>query len=681
MKKQYYGQLDTVRLLAMIAIICYHYFTHTVTAGFLGVDIFLILSGILMADHLEKRYMNQAEDGWLIRLFRRIKKLIWPMCVVMMCCLVAIVLFRRDLLVNILSSVWSGLLFVSNWHQIIAGGSYFANFLHPDIFAHLWYIAVYLQLIVLIELFYRFLRRFFSKPQTVGWFFFGLSVASALLMAILFTPGQDPTRVYYGTDTRFFSFGLGVASYLIISPTIAALRHDNQIHEERRKNGTVYADYNYRTGTVPVQENEKSEEKKSVQDYFHLVLQQGFLTWLVDIVAAIAILVCLFLIFNLTDSGTFTYYGGMFLFNIIAAVGLIALMQPNSWLGLLLQFPITANLGNQTFPVFLWYYPIFIIFYASVPNGNWFTSKPWLQILLIFALGFLTHQLLIEKRYQVPFFIREKGEPLRLFQEAQKLKDKSTSLPRKIIFGAMALGFVTAIGTVIAAPTDDTAQKETQKALEQQSKNAQMNSERAAQNKQQPGESVDQATIDGYYQALDTNQQYLLEFVSNGAKKHAYQFPVTFIGDSLTVGVSPAIYALYPHAIVSAQVGLQMYSVAPIVASLAQQGALQNNVVLNLGANGPFTASQFQQVDDAIGPGHKVYLINTHVNRQWHDQVNQFLAQKAKEQPDRFVLIDWDTYYQTHDHSTWLEPDGLHLNKEGSRYWIAFIGDELAKRN
>lgn len=678
MKKQYYGQLDTIRLLAMIAIICYHYFTHTVTAGFLGVDLFLILSGILMADHLEKRYTKQMDGQWLIRLFRRIKKLIWPMLVIVVFCVVGLLLFRRELLVNIRPSVWSGLLFVSNWRQIIAGGSYFANFLHPDIFAHLWYIAVYLQLIIFMEAFYRFIRRFFKTPQAVGWFFMGLSIISGLLMALLFTPGQDPTRVYYGTDTRFFSFGLGVACYLIISPTIAAFRHDNRVHEERRKDGTVYAYYDYNNQEMG--EPTADQSPKSVKSYFYAVLNKGFLTWIVDIIAEVAILICTFLMFNLTDSGTFTYYGGMFLFNIVAAIGLIALMQPNSWLGLLLQFPITANLGNQTFPVFLWYYPIFTIFYSSVPNGDGFTGMPWLQIAVIFVLGFATYQLLMQKRYTVPFFILEKGEPLRLFQEKEKLTAHTTPLPKKIIFGLLAIGFVTATGTVIAAPTDDTAQKETQKALEQQSKNAQLNSERAAVSQQsEPLTKVDQEAVNNYYQGLDQEQQYLLEFVSDDAKKHAYQFPVTFIGDSLTVGVSPAIYALYPQAIVSAQVGLQMYAVAPLIQSLAQQGALQENIVLNLGANGPFTESQFDQVDNALGANHKIYLVNTHVDRQWHDEVNQFLADKAKENPERFVLIDWDTYYKSQDHTTWLEPDGLHLNKEGSRHWIAFIGDELAK--
>ncbi|MDO4670720.1 MAG: acyltransferase family protein [Aerococcus sp.] len=669
MKRKYYGQLDAIRLIAMLAIICYHYFKHTITGGFLGVDLFLLMSGILLTSHLEQDYLSGRKVNWLIRFFKRISKLFWPMLAVILICLSVLVLFKLDLLTNLRSGVWSSLLFVANWQQILSGGSYFANFLHPSIVTHLWYLAVYAQLMLLVELFYAYCRRFFKNSRQTGLFFLGLSIVSAIIMALLFSPGQDPTRVYYGTDTRFFSFGLGAAAVLLLHPIPRLIR--------KRKRHLGSALREEKTPEMPMERGKMQRVTGAFQFLNH---------WVIDLLGVVTLGISGVLMFVLTDSSPLTYYGGIFLFNTLSAIGLVAIMQKKSWLGRLLNFKPLVWLGQRTYPMFLWYYPIYVLLYASLDSKSWIATHAPLQIGLIFILGILTHELLIERRLQIPLFIRPKGEPLRLFEGVRQLKDKATPTAGKIGFWiCMAITFMGMVAFAIA-PVDSQAKAEESAAKEQQAQNQEANAKRASENAalektQASAEKKDEKPTlsdegKAYYQGLDEASAQYVQGFKDEELAVAYQLPITFVGDSILVGTSDAVYSLFPHAIVSAHVGMQMYEATGVVQSLASQNQLYSNVVLELGANGPFTDAQFNQLLDAIGSDKHVYVINTHVDRQWHDQVNQALLAKAKNN-DKLTLIDWDTFYKENDHTTWMEPDGLHLNKEGAKHWMAFIGQQI----
>ena len=122
-----------------------------------------------------------------------------------------LLLFRQQLLVNIGINLTTSLLFVNNWQQILSGSSYFANMLHPSLTTHYWYIAVYMQFMVIWPLFFKVSRRFTKTKWQSGLVMLAAALLSGILMAIVFTPGEDPSRVYYGTDTRFFSIALGGA--------------------------------------------------------------------------------------------------------------------------------------------------------------------------------------------------------------------------------------------------------------------------------------------------------------------------------------------------------------------------------------------------------------------------------------------------------------------------------------
>ena len=86
MKKNYFTQFDTIRFLAMLGIILYHYLTHRVSGGFLGVDIFLVLSGYLVTSQMESKYKAGIQESYFKKTWGRIRKVWWPMVIITMVC-------------------------------------------------------------------------------------------------------------------------------------------------------------------------------------------------------------------------------------------------------------------------------------------------------------------------------------------------------------------------------------------------------------------------------------------------------------------------------------------------------------------------------------------------------------------------------------------------------------------
>jgi peptidoglycan/LPS O-acetylase OafA/YrhL len=122
-----------------------------------------------------------------------------------------------DTLQRLRWDAFAAISYVANWRFITSGGSYFAQFASPSLLQHVWSLAIeeqfYLVWPPVFLLMLRFTRG--SRAALLG-ITAGLAAASALLMAVLFAPGGDPSRVYYGTDTRAQSLLIGAALALVL---------------------------------------------------------------------------------------------------------------------------------------------------------------------------------------------------------------------------------------------------------------------------------------------------------------------------------------------------------------------------------------------------------------------------------------------------------------------------------
>jgi peptidoglycan/LPS O-acetylase OafA/YrhL len=213
---RYLPALDGLRALAVAAVIAYHLGLPWARGGYLGVDLFFVLSGYLITGLLLGEQARTGAIGLRAFYIRRARRLLPALLIV----LAAVVVYAAaggggfDQS-TLRGDVASALAYVANWRFVASGQGYFAQFTVPSPLRHMWSLAIEEQFYLLWPLallaLLRVTRRSRRSRGHVLAVVLGLVAGSAALMAALYHPGHDPSRVYYGTDTRGFELLIGAA--------------------------------------------------------------------------------------------------------------------------------------------------------------------------------------------------------------------------------------------------------------------------------------------------------------------------------------------------------------------------------------------------------------------------------------------------------------------------------------
>jgi peptidoglycan/LPS O-acetylase OafA/YrhL len=205
--------LDGLRAIAVAAVFLYHSRIDWMPGGFLGVDLFFVLSGYLITSLL----LAEWDAGTRIDLrrfwLRRARRLLPALVVVVLAALVLSAIFARDDLAHTRGDAVSALLYYTNWHEIIANRSYFNVMGRPSLLQHLWSLAVEEQFYVIWPLLLVPGLVLLGRKR-LPYVVVGGIAGSAALMWILYNP-SDPTRVWNGTDTRAFLLLMGILLALV----------------------------------------------------------------------------------------------------------------------------------------------------------------------------------------------------------------------------------------------------------------------------------------------------------------------------------------------------------------------------------------------------------------------------------------------------------------------------------
>jgi peptidoglycan/LPS O-acetylase OafA/YrhL len=211
---RYRPGLDGLRAIAVAAVFLYHSRIDWLPGGFLGVDLFFVLSGFLITSLLlvEWEASNRID---LIRFWlRRARRLLPALVVVVLASLVLASIFARQDLAHTRSDVISSLFYYANWHEIIANHSYFNVMGNPSLLQHTWSLGVEEQFYIVWPLILVPCLVLVGRKRLPMLVIAGIA-ASAALMWILYNPNSDPSRVYYGTDTRAFLLLMGILLALV----------------------------------------------------------------------------------------------------------------------------------------------------------------------------------------------------------------------------------------------------------------------------------------------------------------------------------------------------------------------------------------------------------------------------------------------------------------------------------
>jgi peptidoglycan/LPS O-acetylase OafA/YrhL len=213
-----------------MAVMAYHGGLGWVRGGFLGVDVFFVLSGYLITSLLLAEWARSGTVGLRAFWARRARRLLPGLLLL----LVAVAIYARtanqpDTLISLRHDAIATLAYVANWHFVMAGRSYFAQSAAPSLLQHTWSLAIEEQfylvwplvLVAVLRLRSRFKLTFLLSLAVLA------AAGSAIEMALLYRPGTDPSRVYFGTDTHAQSVLVGATLAIVLFswPLRASIRH------------------------------------------------------------------------------------------------------------------------------------------------------------------------------------------------------------------------------------------------------------------------------------------------------------------------------------------------------------------------------------------------------------------------------------------------------------------------
>lgn len=346
--KRYMPGLDGLRALSVIAVIFYHFHLKWAQGGFIGVGIFFVLSGYLITDQLLIEWNTNRRVSLVNFWIRRIKRLLPGM--VGMLLFVALWLLVTDpgRLQALKGDVLSSVAYVNNWYLIFHHVSYFESFGPPSPIGHLWSLSIEEQFYVLWPLALLLGIRIAPRRGKLLLWVLGGALLSALAMAIIYVPGTDPSRVYYGTDTRAFALLVG-AALAVIWPSWKLSSH---VSSSVRK--------------------------------------------LLDICGAVGILVLLLLMGYTNEYEDQLYQGGLLYVSLLTAVVIAALAHPAGRLGKLMGCKPLVWTGKRSYSLYIWHYPV-IILTGSAVNAEDIRFLPVLmQITASFILAALSYRFIEE---------------------------------------------------------------------------------------------------------------------------------------------------------------------------------------------------------------------------------------------------------------------------------------------
>lgn len=614
-KSRYISGFDGIRTLAVIGVILYHLAPYQFQGGFLGVPIFFVVSGYLITDLLFQEWQQNKRIDVIGFYIRRVKRLYPALVTLVLATTAYITLFARDLLANIRAVIMTNLLYVYNWYQVAHHESYFDKFGTQSPFTHLWSLSIEGQFYLFWPLIIIILLKFVKKKQPIFDTMIILAFISALLMAILYRTGQDPSRVYYGTDTRMFSILLGAALAVVWPST--ALRKD-----------------------LPTN-----------------------LRLLLDVIGGGALMLLCLMFMQMTGESALVYRGGMFFFSVLSMILVAVVAHPGADMNRLLTNRLFTWIGKRSYGIYLYQYPVLVFFESKINVADHSFLYALIEVALILVLSDLSYRFL-----ELPLQHFDYSKTWSTLKEFCR-RDSSYGNKRWYMLIPGLIVLLAVVGATTGTTSGSEAKKDT--ALE---KTIKENNKKVA--KQNKNIAAKTSSSEHSSSSADTNTAKQFDLTENEIAK-AKQLQITAVGDSVLADASTTLQEIFPNMYVDAKVGRQVREAIPVLQSLAQSGKLANTVLLSEGTNGPYSEQELDQIMAIVGKERKLYWINVHVpTRRWQDQVNNDLKVAAKKYPN-LKVIDWYTYSK--NHPEWFYDDNVHPNSEGLKYYGPYVARQILK--
>jgi peptidoglycan/LPS O-acetylase OafA/YrhL len=639
-RSRYLPGLDGLRAVAVVAVLLYHAQVSWLPGGFLGVDVFFVISGYLITMLLLQEHQRSGRIG--VRRFyaRRARRLLPALYLLLVTSCVVVAIWFRDEAARLRPQVLSALTYSTNWYLIATDGSYFERLGRPLLLRHLWSLAVEEQFyllwpLALVVLLRRFRGRLGPMALAVG----ALATASAIWMAVLYEPGQDPSRLYYGTDTRISTLLIGALLALFWRPSALA-------HGGVRRHGALFDAIG---------------------------------------VAALGGIVLFFV--RSTDASGSLYRGGFVALAVVSALAVAAVAHPATYLGRVLGVGALTWIGVRSYALYLWHWPVFVLTRPDldVPLHGW----PLLAVRLglTVVLADLSYRLVERPIRRIGLrawtrrtlhvgpagrrrpavavvlagaIVGASGVVAVMRSGAQPVSDIELSLRA----GEQAIAAASSAGTTTAPTTGTIAVTLPPQPVTVVDDTARAVTTAVAVGTTPPTEPT--TTVPPTTPAPTAPPPAVAPAVG----------PIVALGDSVMLGAAPQLLATFgPGTVVDAQVSRTLWPVIGLLASMKAEGRLGSPVVLHFGDNGGVDPNLIAQAMASLTDVPRVLWINVKVPRSWEARVNETLAAEIPKYPNA-RLLDWKGIAT--DPSFFYE-DGIHLRPAGAAFFAQAIKDALAQ--
>lgn len=610
-KRRYITGLDGIRAIAVIMVLAYHLKLALFKSGFLGVTVFFVLSGYLITgiliSEVEEEGTIDLKNFWLRRI-RRLVPAVMSMAVVIIfvSAVVNRIIFTKgckDFLASVLG--------FNNWWQIFNKVSYFEAAGVPSPFTHCWSLAIETQFYLIYPLIllgiYKLVKSREEGRAKRGLLFAGvtllLALISVILMIVLFDPQQDASRVYYGTDTRAFS--------LLFGALLAILWEYQMV--PRRLSASV-----------------------------NMVL--GSVSFAVLLVMTIAI----------NGSSNFWYRGGQFVGTILTVLVIYTVSGRKTWLSRFLSNPVLKWIGDRSYSIYLWHYPIILLISKGIKASWWITL---IEIVLSVVLAELSYRFI-----ETPIRHGIIGEYLNILRSRPKSrqeKKRQVQVARrslKVMAGTFVLT-VSLILCMIFVPKKnalDTLQKRESKAKE----TGKMTEEQLAKQKANGSESEDTICT------TDLTDDEILEGLN-----------LLLIGNSIAVDVTDDFYEMFPNSVSDTKIGRITSLGKQVLDSYIDEKKWEGEGVIFASLSNSPINGELEAIREKIGKDMPLFLTTVRIPHDTFEEESNSKIKKFVEENDHTYLIDW--YAASEGHDEYFDADDTHLLSAGAKAYAKCIKEAV----
>lgn len=610
-KRRYITGLDGIRAIAVIMVLAYHLKLALFKSGFLGVTVFFVLSGYLITgiliSEVEEEGTIDLKNFWLRRI-RRLVPAVMSMAVVIIfvSAVVNRIIFTKgckDFLASVLG--------FNNWSQIFNKVSYFEAAGVTSPFTHCWSLAIETQFYLIYPLIllgiYKLAKSRGEGRAKRGLLFAGvtllLALISVILMIVLFDPQQDASRVYYGTDTRAFS--------LLFGALLAILWEYRMV--PRRLSASV-----------------------------NMVL--GSVSFAVLLVMTIAI----------NGSSNFWYRGGQFFGTILTVLMVYAVSGRKTWLSRFLSNPVLKWIGDRSYSIYLWHYPIILLISKGIKASWWITL---IEIVLSVVLAELSYRFI-----ETPIRHGIIGEYLNILRSRPKSrqeKKRQIQVARrslKVMAGTFVLT-VSLILCMVFVPKKnalDTLQKRETKAKE----TGKMTEEQLAKQKANGSESDDTICT------ADLTDDEILEGLN-----------LLLIGDSIAVDVTDDFYEMFPNSVSDTKIGRITSLGKQVLDSYIDEKKWEGEGVIFASLSNSPINGELEDIREKIGKDMPLFLTTVRIPHDTFEEESNSKIKKFVEENDHTYLIDW--YAASEGHDEYFDADDTHLLPAGAKAYAKCIKEAV----